>query len=53
VPFVKRQRGTGSGTRPRAIIAAIRDILTWWISWIVLGRRPHKGRGHVVSLDES
>src|ERR1043165_7179553 len=53
VPFVKRQRGTGTGTRPRAIIAAIRDILTWWSTWILLGRRSHKGRGRVIAVDES
>jgi len=53
VPFVKRQRGTGSGTRPRAILAAIGDIFRWWGRWIVLGRRPHKGRGRVIALDES
>ena len=53
VPFVKRQRGTGTGTRPRAIAAAIRDILSWWTTWILLGRRPYKGRGRVISIDES
>ena len=31
VPFVKRERGKGTGTRPRAIFAAIRDILGWWV----------------------
>jgi len=49
VPFVKRERGRGTGTRPRAIVAAIRDIVSWWATWILLGRRPHKGRGRVVN----
>jgi len=53
VPFVKRQRGTGTGTRPRAIAAAIRDIFSWWTKWVLLGRRPHSGRGRVISIDES
>jgi hypothetical protein len=35
VPFLKRERGRGTGTKPRAIINAIRDILTWWLRWIV------------------
>jgi hypothetical protein len=48
VPFVKRQRGQGKGTRPRAIVAAIRDILYWWARWILLGRRADRGRGRVV-----
>jgi glycosyltransferase involved in cell wall biosynthesis len=49
VPFVKRERGSGKGTRPRAIMAAIRDILFWWTRWVVLNRRADRGRGRVVS----
>jgi len=48
VPFVKRQRGRGTGTRPRAILAAIADILYWWTQWIVLGRRADRARGRVL-----
>ena len=48
VPFVKRQQGRGTGTRPRAILAAITDILYWWWQWVVLGRRTDRGRGRVV-----
>lgn len=48
VSFVKRQRGRGTGTRPRAILAAIADILYWWMQWIVLNRRADRGRGRVL-----
>ena len=48
VPFVKRQRGQGKGTRPRAILAAIQDIVYWWTRWVVLNRRADRGRGRVV-----
>ena len=48
VPFVKRQRGRSTGTRPRAILAAIADILYWWTQWVVLNRRPSRGRGRVM-----
>jgi glycosyltransferase involved in cell wall biosynthesis len=48
VPFVKRQVGRGTGTRPKAIVAAIADILYWWIQWVVLNRRSHRGRGRVI-----
>jgi glycosyltransferase involved in cell wall biosynthesis len=48
VPFVKRQQGRSKGTRPRAILAAIHDILYWWIQWMVLGRRTDRGRGRVL-----
>ena len=47
-PFVKRQRGRGTGTRPKAIVAAIADILYWWLQWIVLNRRAHRSTGRVV-----
>jgi len=52
VPFVKRERGKGTGTRPRAIVAAIRDILSWWTWWVLLGRRRHRGTGRVVYVNE-
>jgi glycosyltransferase involved in cell wall biosynthesis len=48
VPFVKRREGRSKGTRPRAIVAAISDILYWWTQWIVLGRRTDRGRGRVL-----
>jgi glycosyltransferase involved in cell wall biosynthesis len=49
VPFVKRQQGTGKGTRPRAIVAAIFDILYWWVQWVVLNRRTSRARGRIVT----
>lgn len=48
VPFVKREQGRGKGTRPGAVVAAIRDILYWWVRWIVLGRRADRRTGRVV-----
>lgn len=50
VPFVKRGRGIGKGTRPRAIVRAVSDILYWWGRWIVLNRRADRGRGQVRRL---
>jgi len=50
VPFLKRQQGSGKGTRPRAIVAAISDIVYWWFRWVVLGRRVDHNRGRVTSL---
>jgi glycosyltransferase involved in cell wall biosynthesis len=49
VPFVKRQRGRGTGSRPGAIAAAIADIFWWWSRWILLRRRADRGRGRVVA----
>ena len=49
-PFVKRERGVAKGTRWRSIVKSITDILGWWWRWIVLGRRPVKGRGRVTPV---
>jgi glycosyltransferase involved in cell wall biosynthesis len=48
VPFVRRQQGIGKGTRPRAVLTAIKDIVYWWNRWLVLGRRADRGRGSVI-----
>ena len=50
VPFLKRERGIGKGTRPPAIARAVTDILTWWFRWMVLGRRPDRRRGQILSV---
>ena len=47
VPFRKRQHGVAKGTRLRFVLGSIVDIWMFWFRWIVLGRRPHKGRGRV------
>jgi glycosyltransferase involved in cell wall biosynthesis len=49
VPFLKRERGEAKGTRPGAVLAAMRDVGYWWWQWVVLGRRTDKGVGHVVT----
>ena len=48
VPFVKRRHGRGKGTRPMAVVAAIRDILYWWTQWMVFNRRADRSRGRIV-----
>jgi hypothetical protein len=50
VAFVKRVRGTATGTRPRELFRAVRDILSWWVVWILLGRRTFLRRGTVVGV---
>jgi glycosyltransferase involved in cell wall biosynthesis len=52
VPFIRRTRGVGTGTRPRAIAAAILDILGFWWRWIVLGQRAARCTGRVVYIHE-
>ncbi len=52
VPFIKRDLGHGKGTRPKAIVRAIADIVRWWLIWIVAGRRELRGRGTVVPISD-
>jgi len=53
VPFQKRVRGRATGTKLRSILRSVRDIFRLWFVWVVLGRRPHKGKGRVVRLGEN
>lgn len=48
VSFIKRGKGTAKGTRPGAVLAAVKDVLHWWLWWIVLGRRQDRARGRVI-----
>jgi len=52
VSFIKREKGTAKGTRPAAVFAAVKDILYWWVRWIVLGKRQDRGEGRVIRFDE-
>jgi len=52
VPFCRRQRGEAKGTRLRVVWASLKDVVAWWWRWIVLGRRPDKGRGQVSYWSE-
>ena len=47
VPFLKRERGSAKGTRIKFILKSITEIWSWWLRWIVLGRRSHRGTGRV------
>jgi hypothetical protein len=53
VPFLKRTRGVAKGTRPKVVLRSVADILSWWLRWIVLGRRPDRGKGRVIPLDHA
>ena len=52
VPFIKREKGKAKGTRIKAIVSAIKDILHWWVRWILLGRRSDRHRGRIVRWNE-
>lgn len=52
VNFLKRTHGQAKGTRLRAIQVAVYDIIRFWFRWVVLDRRPDRGRGTVSSWAE-
>ena len=49
VPFQKRNRGTGTGTRVGAIVRSIGDIIANWFKWVVLRQHHPRRRGTVTS----
>jgi glycosyltransferase involved in cell wall biosynthesis len=51
VPFVRRVRGRGTGTRWTSIVKSITEIMRYWFRWVVLGRRQHRGRGRIMRLE--
>jgi glycosyltransferase involved in cell wall biosynthesis len=53
VPFLKRERGTGKGTRPRVVLATIADIVCWWWRWRSSGQIPKRGKGSVEAWNAS
>lgn len=53
VPFIKREKGKSTGTKPSQILIAIRDITLYWIRWVLLGKRPNKNVGRVDYWNET
>lgn len=49
IKFIPRTAGEAKGTRLRAIMASVSDILKFWVRWIVLGRR-NKETGRIDRL---
>jgi glycosyltransferase involved in cell wall biosynthesis len=48
VPFQKRRKGKGTGTRLGQIVRSIVDILSYWFRWVVL-RGYRRGKAGTVS----
>ena len=52
VPFLKRWRGMAKGSRHAVILRSIADIPSWWLRWVVLGRRAGKSKRRIIPVDE-
>ena len=53
MPFIKREKGRAKGTRIKAIVAAITDILYWWLALDPAGPPARQAAGRVVAWDEN
>lgn len=51
IPFMHRQIGSAKGTRPKAILKAVRDIFQLWFQWIILGKRGLVKKGQITRLN--
>ena len=51
ISFIPRATGTAKGTRWRAIMTSVKDILRLWLRWVVLGKRTFIRRGAIDRLN--
>lgn len=51
INFISRNKGEAKGTRPKAIINSVKDILKLWFRWVVLGRRVFIKKGRICRLN--
>lgn len=51
ISFISRNKGEAKGTRPKAIINSVKDILKLWFKWVVLGRRGYIKKGRICRLN--
>jgi glycosyltransferase involved in cell wall biosynthesis len=47
INFIPRAQGTARGTRPKAIMSSVQDILRLWFKWVVLRKRNFAGKGKI------
>lgn len=48
INFIPRAAGEAKGTRIKAIVKSVKDILRLWFKWIVLGKRGKIKKGSVI-----
>lgn len=53
ISFIARSEGTAKGTRLKAITRSVRDILSLWFRWVMLGRRGSIKKGKIYRLSPS
>ena len=51
INFIPRSEGEAKGTKPRAIIRSVEDIMKLWFKWVILGRRGAVKKGEIFRLN--
>jgi glycosyltransferase involved in cell wall biosynthesis len=51
ISFLPRQTGKAKGTRPKAIMKSVSDIVSLWFKWCVLGQRDPPKKGYIKRLN--
>jgi glycosyltransferase involved in cell wall biosynthesis len=50
ISFLPRRDGTAKGTRPKAIVRSVKDILRLWFRWMVCKKREQIRMGNIKRL---
>lgn len=50
INFIPRSKGKAKGTKPKAIMNSVKDILYLWYKWVLLGGRGHIRKGAIYRL---
>lgn len=51
ISFIPRNKGVAKGTRPKAIMNSVKDILRLWFKWVILGKRTFIKKGTIYRLN--
>lgn len=52
IAFIPRGAGEAKGTKIKAIVRSVTDILRLWFTWVVLGRRGRIRKGKIYCVDK-
>jgi glycosyltransferase involved in cell wall biosynthesis len=50
INFIPREKGSAKGTRIKAIMNSVKDILRLWVKWVLLGGRGKIKKGRIYGL---
>ncbi len=53
IGFLPRHKGEAKGTNPKAITASVRDILSLWYKWVIVGKRGRVAKGSIDRMAAS